>query len=220
MSIISPVCGALDIHNKALKEFCQQISKDSSPMLVPVVKKPLPLGNCYWNVEATIKKKGGNMVLGWYISLWPGSHFSAVHHAIYSDKKGVLWDVSQRMPGSKDMKNTVFLPDNSLQVDLNRIPAITSKSFIIDNRQQTVDYIDAYLRLNQLEKENSQFLYSIGFRCESNRELANRLTPQASNLSITESDYAKYLYYADNIRLAREDIGRTIKALKRATGHI
>lgn len=220
MSIIFPACGPLDIHNKTLKEFSWQISKDSSPILVPVVKKTLPLGNCYWNVEATIKKKGGEMVLGWYVSLWPGSHFSAVHHAIYLDKKGMLWDVSQRMTGSKDMKHTVFIPDNSVPVDLNRIPAITSKYLIIDQRQQTVDYIDAYLCLNKLEKENSQLLYDTGFRCESNRALANRLTPQASNLSMTDSDYAKYLFYTDKMQLARADIGRAIKSLKKVTGQL
>ncbi|HCI7547425.1 TPA: hypothetical protein NPW46_002172 [Klebsiella pneumoniae] len=213
-----PVCEPIDLDNKNLIEFCKKINRGAEPISVPVVKHPLPFANCYWNVESLVKEFGGRMVLGWDLSLWPRSHICAVHHAVYLDTSGTLYDVSKRMDSSPNQSSTIFLQDNYRDININKIPAITPRFFVLDNCAATNEYIQAYNLVNKFEQENSRFLYSIGFRCESNRAIAT-----AKPLPPTEIPevYAEDFYQITNhLNLARKLLELKNRALRAHTGHL
>lgn len=213
-----PVYESVDLDDKNLQEFSRKINRGADPISVPVVEYPLPFANCYWNVESLVKEFGGRMVLGWDLSLWPGSHLCAVHHAIYLDSSGTLHDVSKRIESSPNQSSTIFLPDNARDINLNKIPAITSRFFVLDNNALTNEYIHAYSLVNKFEQENSRFLYSIGFRCETNRAIANGTPLMPTN--IPEEFVDDFYRISNAMSLARDFLGLKSHALRAKTGHL
>ncbi|MEB8012901.1 hypothetical protein [Citrobacter braakii] len=202
----------LSIDNEYLSKLTYQINRKSTAIEIPVDEKPLPFGNCYWNVDSIVRKQGGKMVLGWEINLLEGSHLAAVHHAIYQQPDGSLTDVTAKMPTCSHMKKTIFIPDNKLSIDLNKTPAIGMQFHIIDDNRFVRAYIEAYRKVNELEKKQSNFLYSIGYKCENNRAIANGLPPTGASLSKAEAEI--YQQLESNLHQARILITEARKALK------
>ncbi|HEL6465925.1 TPA: hypothetical protein UO481_000905 [Klebsiella pneumoniae] len=215
MNSVLPICENTDINNEHLKTFCRQINANATPLLVPVIPTPLPFANCYWNVEAVVGKFGGRFCLGWDISSWPGSHLSAVHHAVYLDAHGNLHDVTERQQGSSDMNNTIFLPDTTFSINLNSVPAISMKFFVIKESNEVNNYISAYQRFNKTEKEISKFIYDLGFRCESNRAIA--MGQPIPYTTIPGDKVAVYQDIDARMNKAKQKITETIISLRGLT---
>lgn len=213
-----PVCEPIDLDDKDLNEFCRKVNRGAEPISVPVVEHPLPFANCYWNVESLVKQFGGRMLLGWDLSMWTGSHICAVHHAVYLNASGKLFDVSKRIESSPNQNCTIFLPDNTQDINLNKIPAITSRFLVLDNSATTNEYIHAYSLMNKLEQEYSRFLYSVGFRCETNRSIANG-APLAPT-EIPEEFIDDFYRISNALSLARDFLGVKSRALRAHTGHL
>lgn len=216
MSAIYPVNEQVTLDNPYLPKLVHQINRMSSPIVVPVIENPLPLGNCYWNVDAMVKQLGGSMVLGWDVSLWPNSHLAAVHHAIYKGKNGELFDLSEKIPGSSNMRRTVFIPDNKLSINLDRLPSIGMHFLVINSSDAVKEFIDSYRNLNSIEKEYGRALYDFGFRCEPNKDMAQGLPPCGSEFSEAES--LKIQQFAHRVEQAKYLLGIAIKKLKLQTG--
>lgn len=212
MSTGYPVNDQVSLEDPYLSKIAYQINRNSAPIVVPVIEEPMPFGNCYWNVDAMVQKNGGSMVLGWDVSLWTNSHLAAVHHAIYKDPDGKFYDLSERMSGSSSMRETVFIPDNNITISIDRLPSIGMQFLIIKNSVAVKKYIDAYRKLNEIEKENSRTLYGFGFRCEPNKDLARGLPPRASEFS--ESEVRKLQQIASSIHQAKVILGKAITNLK------
>ncbi|QJW56159.1 hypothetical protein HL670_03048 [Serratia plymuthica] len=159
--------------------FIQKINSKQKPISVPCSEHKKPLGNCYWNVLSVIEKEGGNIVYGWLITLWPRSHVSAMHHAIWESPSGELFDVTCKLPDDPVVNVTTFLPDDSHKVDLDTLPLITSINCLLPLvspliKQITNDFIKAYQHKLHYERAYAEQMERlVGSIKESNIKLAN-----------------------------------------------
>ncbi|MDZ2012569.1 hypothetical protein M3J48_14070 [Klebsiella quasipneumoniae] len=180
----------IPLNDSQLLEFTEQINPLSSPILVPVIDTPGPAGNSYWNVDAAIKKVGGKMQLGWDVNLWRGCFIVATHHAILLSDSGEFFDVTQRPAVAAAPFVTTFIPDDSIQISLDKNPAIASKFFILNNSPEVCSYIKSYENLNTFEKKMSELMHAHGYRCETNKSMAKGVPEQAANIvSINEVNF-------------------------------
>jgi hypothetical protein len=93
-----------------VKEFCLTVSPGNSPVSVDVIpqKAGAIQDECFFNVQNVIRKKGGRIIYGWIIWLWPRVLIEANHHAVWEKPDQALIDVTPRADGEKRI---LFLPD-------------------------------------------------------------------------------------------------------------
>ncbi|MEA4758365.1 hypothetical protein VBQ76_24730 [Klebsiella pneumoniae] len=180
----------IPLNDSLLLQFTEQINPLSRPILVPVIDTPGPAGNSYWNVDAAIKKVGGKMQLGWDVNLWRGCFMVATHHAILLSDSGDFFDVTQRPAVVAAPFVTTFIPDDSIQISLDKNPAIASKFFILNDSPEISSYIKSYENLNAFEKKMSELMHAHGYRCEANKSMAKGIPEQTANIvSINEVNF-------------------------------
>lgn len=161
------------LNDSRLLEFAKQLNPTAKPVYLPVIDTPGPAGNAYWNVNAAIGQVGGKMLLGWEINYWPGCFLVATHHAALQADDGGFFDVTQRTQAAALPTINLFVPDDSLTIDLDKTPAVKSRFYVLHSASEITDYIRAYENLNAFEKKLSDTLYDIGYRCETNKSLAS-----------------------------------------------
>ncbi|EPW4581426.1 hypothetical protein ACWLRC_001112 [Klebsiella pneumoniae] len=182
----------IPLNDSLLLQFTEQINPLSRPILVPVIDTPGPAGNSYWNVDAAIKKVGGKMQLGWDVNLWRGCFMVATHHAILLSDSGDFFDVTQRPTVVAAPFVTTFIPDDSIQISLDKNPAIASKFFILNDSPEISSYIKSYENLNAFEKKMSELMHAHGYRCEANKSMAKGIPEQTANIvSINEVNFVE-----------------------------
>ena len=95
--------------------FCREISDKATPLLVRVEAHPeAQFNECFFNVRSIVQKRGGQLIYGWTIWLWPKVWIEAEHHAVWEKPTKELVDVS---PKADDESKIVFLPDPSATFD-------------------------------------------------------------------------------------------------------
>ena len=102
--------------------FCNQICRGSDPVWVSV--QPVSYAeqdDCFGTVSKTIKKRGGNRILGWDITEWPGVFMEAEFHAIWQSEEGALTDLSPKL---LPYDRILFLPDHVRQYQGYRLDNI------------------------------------------------------------------------------------------------
>ncbi|HCR0216091.1 hypothetical protein [Klebsiella aerogenes] len=189
-SIYQPIT----LNDPRLLQFAEQLNPGASPIYLPVIDKPGPEGNAYWNVSTAIEQVGGKMLLGWEINYWPGCFLVATHHAALQAEDGGVYDVTQRSQAAAVPTVNLFVPDDSIAIDLNKTPAVKSRFYILHSAAQITDYLRAYDNLNAFEKKLSDKLYDIGYRCETNKALASGVvgaTPAFTEGSSVDIDEIK-----------------------------
>ncbi|MDH0996412.1 hypothetical protein N5C84_18210 [Klebsiella pneumoniae] len=130
------------------------------------------------------------MQLGWDVNLWRGCFMVATHHAILLSDSGDFFDVTQRPAVVAAPFVTTFIPDDSIQISLDKNPAIASKFFILNDSPEISSYIKSYENLNAFEKKMSELMHAHGYRCEANKSMAKGIPEQTANIvSINEVNF-------------------------------
>lgn len=171
------------LNDPRLLQFAEQLNPVAKPIYLPVIDSPGPAGNAYWNVNAAIDQVGGKMLLGWEINYWPGCFLVATHHAALQAEDGGVYDVTQRSAAAAVPTINLFVPDDSVSIDLDKTPAVKSRFYILHSAAEITAYIKAYENLNAFEKKLSDTMYDIGYRCESNKSLATGIAGAATTFA-------------------------------------
>ena len=132
------------------------------PIQIIVRTDELELGRCYWNVMNLVSRKGGDLVLGWKILIWPTALAVAVHHGVWRDPAtGDLIDVTKSIPDDTE-SHTAFVADESLKVDLTRPPFIPSKYVSISEDTLVTEWIEADKDQAEAAGEFADHMFSLG----------------------------------------------------------
>ncbi len=107
--------------NRLIQRLVNLIDSDYEIISVPVrIIAGATYRNCYENVEARVRNRGGRIQYGWYISE-NDLMCEAIHHAVWEDNKGDLIDVT---PNSKKASFTLFIPDDRYIYDNKIIDSV------------------------------------------------------------------------------------------------
>ncbi|HFP9398639.1 TPA: hypothetical protein ACT16L_000910 [Klebsiella michiganensis] len=218
MSAIFPVCEQVEPNDPNVIAFINKIKKGAKVFIPEKISNPMPLGNCYWNANVAAKLKNGKILTGWSITLWPGSHLTAMHHAVFLGQDGKPYDVTESLPREKTNTPDLFVVDNSITINLDKLPFITSKFHEISDNPLTKKYISAYLSLNKIEKMKSDALYNAGFRCEQQKAIAMGKKYQGNIISESELNTIKAL--EELLNKASLNLGRAMIDLKHYTASL
>lgn len=204
----------IDATDNDLIKFSHTIRSDKNPITIRCKPNPSYFGYCYWAVEKEVMDNGGSAVYGWLFTKWPGSHIEAMHHAIYKAPDGSLVDICPKLPGHDNPYVTTFLEDDSIKIDLDRVPAIKNKFYQLNSNIFTRNFISSYEKKNTLVSKHSQLSYDLGYRCEGQRDLVRGRQPNidsglADRLQGKESNDLGY-----RVQLADVQLGKNIEALK------
>ncbi|HGE8501470.1 hypothetical protein ACYZFV_01530 [Serratia ureilytica] len=174
---------ALDVYgdviesDKDLLKFAENLCPTSKLVTIPVFTPSMPLNNCYWNVDLLVRKHGGSSVLGWRFSATKHSHILAVHHAVYHTPEGEVVDVTAQDNFAYPKGKTVFLPDDSIPIDVSTPSSIECKFHITNNNLYTRNYIDSYKRFHNLEVKFAEALKNAGYKNQNQFALAEGRQP-------------------------------------------
>lgn len=214
---VNPLSYHVDPEDPHLLKFCLQLNSKFKPVQIQCVGKNNPLGLCYWNAKAASIQHGGIPVFGWLFSLWPNSHIEAMHHAVYKSVDGTLYDVTPRTPYHENQESSVFLEDDSIEVDLERIPKITSKFYKFKSSTCTDNFIKNYQKTNKLEKKLSDLMYKTGYRAEGqlsvalNNDIPDHVLPLLEKMA-TSTELATV---REEISIQQDKLGAAITLLKK-----
>lgn len=188
MNDIYPVCEQADPNDPNVIAFVNKIKKGAIPVVPEKTSKLMSLGYCYWNANVVAKSNNGKMVTGWSITVWPGSHLTAMHHAVALGLDGKLYDVTETLPKEKAHLADLFVVDNSIEINLDKLPFVTSLFYEINENPYTKKYISAYNALNKIEKMKSDALYKAGVRCEQQKAIA--MGAKCQGVMFSEAEFA------------------------------
>lgn len=169
---VSPNFQTPAINQAGLVRFADSIVPGEKLLKVPADPDPLPYGNCYWNADYVARTRGGSVIHGWLFHCWTPFVIEAMHHAIVDLEGGGLLDVTAKHPSVKDRTHSIFLVDRSVDIDLQRLPNITSRTYLLSDIQLTRDFKQAYEAKNAAERVMANLIYEAGYRCESQFDLA------------------------------------------------
>lgn len=215
MSSIFPVCEQADPNEHNVITFINRIKKGARCVIPEQISRPMPLGNCYWNANVFAKLNNGKIVTGWSISVWTGSHLTAMHHAVVLGKDGKFYDVTESLPKENTDIANIFIPDDSVAINLDKLPFITSKFYEISDNPFTKAYISAYNSLNKIEKLKSDAFYNAGIRCEQQKAIAMGRKYQGNIIS--ESELASFNTIEGLFNQASINLGKAMIDLKNYT---
>ncbi|HGM7194130.1 TPA: hypothetical protein ACKQE3_000179 [Serratia marcescens] len=226
MSKVLPPNITVDIDNPELLAFCNSLSTTNTPQSIKVIDNPRPIGYCYWNAWAHQKENGGKVVHGWVFNEWPGYFIIAMHHAVWQSEDGELYDVSEKYDTDKIKERTTFLMDDSIEINLHKLPKVCSHFHTYSNitpvLRRIVDFIiHSYQTMNFFEQRGSEMAYHSGYRCENQFNTAERKTftpkePYAPN----ELFALEWKYYADMENIYRHAFTASLQHLDDVTKFI
>lgn len=212
---VDPDYEPISLDNPIIPKFLENMGTSQKIIKVLKSEKLLPLGNCYWNVEAMVRSFGGSAVYGWDISYWPGSHIAGMHHAIWKSPSGEMLDVTDSYPTAKIKTYSSFLADDSIKIDLSISPGIPNIYFASPDHA-TQDFINVCTSLHKLQQQRSRILYDCGYRCEHQFAIANEQPlPNLPNLKIAEVE-SRTLKLKEEIAEQKIKLGSAIINLRSA----
>ena len=165
------------INDERAQQFAREINPDALLTDVKRAGRPRPLGNCYWNVARVVEESGGETIPGWAIMWWPDLYFVAMHHAIWKMRDGRLLDVTKTQPADQRSEHTLFLPDDRLQVSLDRVPCIDNLFFTLERNPLVLGHQEEYRRVQEARRQLCQIDFDTGYRCEALFAMAARKEP-------------------------------------------
>ncbi|WPI51600.1 hypothetical protein R8547_15980 [Klebsiella oxytoca] len=215
MSAVYPISEQAYPNDPNVLTFVRKIKKGAVPIFPEQISNPMPSGNCYWNANAVAKKNGCCIVMGWSITVWPGSHVTAMHHAVVRAKDGKLYDVTKNLPKKDSHLANLFVEDDSIEINLDKAPAVSSLFYETNDNIFTKKYLSAYNAINKLEKMNSDALYNAGYRCEEQKAIAMGTKYQGNIFS--DNEYFTLKEIVDLFTQASIVLGQAIIDLKNYT---
>ncbi|OJJ12956.1 hypothetical protein BKI51_02500 [Alphaproteobacteria bacterium AO1-B] len=95
---------------------CSELADASKLIFVDVEPTSDALPNkCVLNVRDVVNNEGGEVVLGWSISLWPDVMIQCIGHAVHKSNTGLRCVT----PDKDGCERILFLPDSSLTFDFD-----------------------------------------------------------------------------------------------------
>ena len=167
MNPVYPKYEPISLKNHRIPEFLRFMKLGGPIVEISKFKELLPIGLCYWNVDAMIRRHGGSVVHGWDVSIWRKSHISAMHHAIWQSPEGELFDVTEAYPTTQTKTHSTFVADDSIQIDLQHAPHVPGRLLPITDNARTRDYIENLKALHAIDKQMADILFDNGYRCEN-----------------------------------------------------
>lgn len=214
---IDPEHEPISLDDPLIPIFLRNMGSDQPLIEVTKAKTLLPIGNCYWNVDAMIKRHGGSAVYGWEVSVWSGSHIAAMHHAIWKTAEGELLDVTETYPSVRNKAHSTFLADDQFLIDLERSPNIPAVYFASPD-PKTQEYVKSCRDLHALQKTFADILYDCGDRCERFFAKSQGKDPvESSNFSVSLSADTTLRALANQITIASQRLFDATVQLKDAT---
>lgn len=115
----------------------EQLGISAPPIYIEVRTDPAARPySCVEAVENYIRKNQGEMVLGWYIGLWPHILVDAHLHAVWKSPSGDFLDVSFHDPG---LSRVLFVADIRLEYHSREKPKVRG----LTNEPEVQRYISA-----------------------------------------------------------------------------
>lgn len=218
MDYVYPKHEPISLNNARIPAFLRFMKTKKELTSVKKSEVLLPIGNCYWNVNAMVEDHGGSAVYGWDVMIWSKSHISAMHHAVWRRPDGSLVDVTDTYPTVKNRITSTFLEDDRIDIDLNRQPNIPAKHFIIRDDDATQEYVEACQQLHAIEHQCSAIAYEAGYRCQAQFAIARGITPdEGYPMSLTPASAAQYSMLMGKQPAALQRLGAGIEWLRRVT---
>lgn len=144
----------------AIKNLCNDIVMNSTPIKVPVIPDAGALPQeCFLNVQSVVSNKGGLCINGWIIWQWANILIEAEAHAIWQNPAGTLIDVTPHNLGEREI---LFLPDESILYEGHQIPskrkALTQSAFVNEliSIMDTFDRLQTYAMPIELIQRNQE----------------------------------------------------------------
>ncbi|MDY7070553.1 hypothetical protein PshuTeo2_05750 [Pseudomonas hunanensis] len=188
MGNVEPKHEPLPTNSSKAPWFLDAMGSSRELQSVERIANPLQIGRCYWNVDAVVEKWGGNAIYGWDVSFWPDSHIVAMHHAIWQSPDGNLYDVTDTYSSVEKRSHSTFLPDDSIDIDLQIQPCIAARYFAFGSDKETADFIAACSQSHKLEHEISRIAHRAGYRCEVHYATARGLPEPDVRLNFSRED--------------------------------
>lgn len=199
-----------------LQTFARAINAQSIPIQVKISAELRPLGNCYWNVAAVVDSDGGAAEFGWLFTWVPDVLIEAMHHCVWRTPSGRLIDVTERYPPNTTWTHSTFLGDNSIPVELTRLPYVQSHHHIISDIGPVRDFVEIYRRKNSWERQYSDLLWECGYRCENQFATAAGEKPEPANLYLSPAHQISYSQITAELSRVTDDLGAAILSLREA----
>lgn len=98
------------------------------------------IGECFGNVLRHCEQRGGSIVYGWNIWLWPRVFVEAEHHAVWDDGNGRLIDVTPHRGGERTI---LFHPDPTRRFDHEGRQRLQNVKRSLGEVRSAVEYIRA-----------------------------------------------------------------------------
>jgi hypothetical protein len=157
-----------DADSASVQAFASELRPGARAISVPMFSRQGPLGNCYWNVDAAVKDRGGAMQLGWLMTELADSHIDAMHHAVWMRAPGMLLDVTQKYPDDPVKTHSTFVCDDTIKIDLHRVAPVKTRNKILKDRPELQRYLTAYDEMHAAEDAVNLALWKEGYRAEGN----------------------------------------------------
>lgn len=207
---VYPLESPVPLSHPNLGEFCSRLRSQKEPFLVPLVPRPMPIENCYWNVLAQVQQRGGAILFGWMIKHWPGLYLAAEHHAVWQRIDGEIWDVTERRPDCAGP--TTFLLDADQGIDVTSAPNIPVQFLRLSGDHRVVELIDLAARSNLAAESVNRFLVEeLGQSCY--QQLAIARGEALNRIQITTQQRREYERLIRTFHQTRLQIGDVIQSL-------
>ncbi len=129
------------------------LSPKHEPIFVSIEPEPTAeRAECFFNVQAKIKRDGGQIIYGWAIWEWPRVFLEAEHHAVWSDGSHLV-DITPNDPG---IRQTLFLPDPTHVYDYTTKTRIINVKRPLSTMSAILSWIDATNRFQEHLESNSE----------------------------------------------------------------
>lgn len=133
----------------SILNFCSSISRDSTPIYLPVPSSGSEdeYQNCFENAEKKVQEHGGKQILGWIIWIFPNIMMEAEAHAVWQTPDGNLVDITPQRDGEREV---LFLEDSSLHyegIPIRNIRAALTKSPL------ALEFIAICNQINELQQK-------------------------------------------------------------------
>ncbi len=223
-NIISPMVRTPALDHAATVQLAHEIRPGTPLLSIPCHPTPLPIGNCYWNAHAMVEGYGGEIQHGWLFFVWPQRYVEAMHHAVWRQPDGTLVDVTQKYRHDPSREQSTFLPDDTIDIDLERLPNIQSRYMLSANRPEIKAFHDAYLAKHEAASRYAKSMYAAGYRCQRQFDMARRILPRplqidtrfAGNIKAdVDLMNAKNALLADAIKRLKKPMGASSKLRQR-----
>jgi hypothetical protein len=133
--------------------FCAGISPHT-PVYVPVVPEEWASpGECFPSVKTAVERKGGRMVTGWALWMWPRVYIEAEHHAVHETEGGKLLDVTPKHAGEGRI---LFLRDDTADFDFATGKAKQNVRQPLSSDPAVAEYLAAAAAMSQFVLDHTE----------------------------------------------------------------